>query len=48
MLEGSPNTDILEYETKHVHDVYQDIASHFSATRYKVRTKEGMSRHELR
>lgn len=24
------------YEQKHVHDVYQQIASHFSSTRYKV------------
>lgn len=26
-----------EYEAQHVHDVYEQIASHFSATRYKVR-----------
>jgi len=25
-----------EYEEEHVHDVYQQIASHFSSTRYKV------------
>lgn len=24
------------YEQQHVHDVYQQIAGHFSATRYKV------------
>lgn len=24
------------YEEKHVHTVYQEIASHFSSTRYKV------------
>lgn len=24
------------YEEEHVHDVYQQIASHFSSTRYKV------------
>lgn len=26
----------LEYETKHVHEVYEEIAAHFSSTRYKV------------
>lgn len=25
-----------EYERKHVHEVYEQIASHFSSTRYKV------------
>ncbi|KIW93000.1 uncharacterized protein Z519_06849 [Cladophialophora bantiana CBS 173.52] len=25
----------VEYEKRHVHEVYQDIASHFSSTRYK-------------
>jgi len=25
-----------EYEAQHVHSVYEDIASHFSSTRYKV------------
>ncbi|KEF51256.1 uncharacterized protein A1O9_12606 [Exophiala aquamarina CBS 119918] len=25
----------LEYETKHVHEVYEEIAAHFSSTRYK-------------
>lgn len=29
--------DAEEYETKYVHEVYQQIASHFSSTRYKVR-----------
>jgi len=24
------------YEVKHVHTVYEEIASHFSSTRYKV------------
>jgi tRNA (uracil-5-)-methyltransferase TRM9 len=24
------------YEEKHVHEVYQQIAQHFSSTRYKV------------
>lgn len=35
--EGSdtkPNAE--DYESKHVHEVYQQIASHFSETRYKV------------
>ncbi len=26
-----------EYEKEHVHEVYEQIASHFSSTRYKVR-----------
>jgi hypothetical protein len=26
----------LEYEQSHVHEVYESIAEHFSATRYKV------------
>lgn len=26
-----------EYEAQNVHDVYEQIATHFSATRYKVR-----------
>ncbi|KAJ9504391.1 tRNA methyltransferase, has a role in tRNA modification [Exophiala xenobiotica] len=30
-----PATDQLEYESKHVHQVYEEIATHFSATRYK-------------
>ena len=25
-----------EYEQRNVHDVYQEIAGHFSATRFKV------------
>lgn len=25
-----------DYESQHVHEVYEQIASHFSATRYKV------------
>lgn len=29
-------TESEEYEDKHVHQVYEQIASHFSATRYKV------------
>lgn len=29
--------DAEEYEIKFVHDVYQQIAGHFSETRYKVR-----------
>ncbi|ETI24078.1 hypothetical protein G647_03447 [Cladophialophora carrionii CBS 160.54] len=34
MAETSANTE-LEYEKRHVHEVYEDIASHFSSTRYK-------------
>ena len=26
----------VEFEAKHVHDVYEEIAEHFSETRYKV------------
>lgn len=26
------------YESEHVHEVYEQIASHFSSTRYKVGT----------
>lgn len=29
-------TESEEYENQHVHQVYEQIASHFSATRYKV------------
>jgi hypothetical protein len=29
--------DPLEYEQRYVHEVYDTIADHFSATRYKVR-----------
>lgn len=29
-------TESEEYEDQHVHQVYEQIASHFSATRYKV------------
>lgn len=29
-------TGQLDYEDRHVHQVYEEIASHFSATRYKV------------
>ena len=28
--------DSRAYEEKHVHEVYQEIATHFSSTRYKV------------
>lgn len=28
--------DERDYENKHVHEVYEDIANHFSSTRYKV------------
>ncbi|KAJ9602003.1 tRNA methyltransferase, has a role in tRNA modification [Cladophialophora chaetospira] len=34
MVGGSTETE-LEYEEHHVHEVYEDIASHFSSTRYK-------------
>lgn len=33
----------LDYESNHVHDVYEQIASHFSATRYKVGHHPGFS-----
>ena len=26
----------VSYEAEHVHEVYEEIASHFSSTRYKV------------
>ena len=32
------NEDPEVYEQRHVHDIYQEIASHFSSTRYKVCT----------
>lgn len=31
------DTSAETYEEQHVHSVYESIASHFSATRYKVR-----------
>ncbi|KIW67993.1 hypothetical protein PV04_03969 [Phialophora macrospora] len=34
MAETSANPE-LEYENRHVHEVYEDIAGHFSSTRYK-------------
>jgi hypothetical protein len=37
--QGSPIAEGDEaYEAQHVHDVYNEIASHFSSTRYKVCT----------
>lgn len=33
LVDGDPQA----YEDQHVHAVYDQIASHFSATRYKVR-----------
>jgi hypothetical protein len=37
-LQLAPKADNpLEYEQSHVHEVYDTIADHFSATRYKVR-----------
>lgn len=41
LLEKAPmseaDTSAETYEEQHVHSVYESIASHFSATRYKVR-----------
>lgn len=34
--EDSSEVKVREYEEEHVHGVYQQIASHFSSTRYKV------------
>ena len=34
--EAATNQPNDEYEEKNVHEVYQQIANHFSATRYKV------------
>lgn len=31
-------SDSQNYEAIHVHEVYEQIASHFSSTRYKVGT----------
>jgi tRNA (uracil-5-)-methyltransferase TRM9 len=33
---AEPETQGAAYEEQHVHAVYEQIASHFSATRYKV------------
>ena len=35
MTSNAPIEDIRRYEETHVHQVYEDIASHFSSTRYK-------------
>lgn len=35
------NEDPSTYESRHVHNVYDQIASHFSTTRYKVRSPPG-------
>lgn len=35
-LKQSPKDPPEAYEEKHVHEVYQQIAEHFSSTRYKV------------
>lgn len=32
----SPDQGSQEYEEQHVHNVYEQVASHFSSTRYKV------------
>jgi hypothetical protein len=34
--EERPELKDEAYEEKHVHEVYQNIAHHFSSTRYKV------------
>lgn len=36
------DTDPSTYEAKHVHEIYDRIASHFSSTRYKVNTALSM------
>jgi tRNA (uracil-5-)-methyltransferase TRM9 len=33
---AEPEVQGAEYEAEHVHSVYEEIASHFSSTRYKV------------
>jgi tRNA (uracil-5-)-methyltransferase TRM9 len=33
---SSPSALGASYEAEHVHSVYEEIASHFSSTRYKV------------
>ena len=43
----TPSMSDLEcatYERQHVHEVYDQIAPHFSSTRYKVRNLSPMSR----
>ena len=35
MTSDTPQGDTRQYEETHVHQVYQEIASHFSSTRYK-------------
>lgn len=35
MTEVDPDNDCITYEENHVHHVYEQIASHFSSTRYK-------------
>ena len=35
MTSNAPIDDVRRYEETHVHQVYEDIASHFSSTRYK-------------
>jgi hypothetical protein len=36
MALNNPNDPPTAYEEQHVHAVYEQIASHFSSTRYKV------------
>lgn len=33
---ATSETEGASYEAEHVHSVYEEIASHFSSTRYKV------------
>ena len=35
MTSNAPKEDVRQYEETHVHQVYEEIASHFSSTRYK-------------
>lgn len=39
MRTGSLLQDAEAYEAEHVHDVYEQIAPHFSTTRHKVRSQ---------
>lgn len=41
------DSDPTKYEEQHVHAVYDQIASHFSSTRYKVRRSSLGDRHDL-
>ena len=37
------DSESAAYERQHVHEVYDQIAPHFSSTRYKVRNMSRMS-----